>query len=101
MWRLDDPKIKELCTAWKVCCRKILGINNRARSRLIHQIMDTMPILYIIMYRILNFFLSGINHTNNFISNFFKNVLLSNSSYMEVNINEILREFDITYLKLF
>ena len=101
LWRLDDPKIKELCTAWKVCSRKILGINYRARSRLIHQIMDTMPILYIIMYRILNFFISGINHTDNFISDFFKNVLLSNSSYMQVNINKILKEFDITYLKLF
>ena len=63
--------------------------------------MDTMPILYIIMYRILNFFISGINHTDNFISDFFKNVLLSNSSYMQVNINKILKEFDITYLKLF
>ena len=53
------------------------------------------------MYRVLNFFISGINHTNNFISSFFKNVLLSNSSYMQVNINKILKEFDITYLKLF
>ena len=63
--------------------------------------MDTMPVLYIIMYKILNFFISGINHTDNFISDFFKNVLLSNSSYMQVNINKILKEFDITYLKLF
>ena len=101
LWRLDDPKIDELCTAWKVCSRRILGLHNRTRSRLIHQIMDTMPILYIIMYRILNFFISGINHTESFISNFFKNVLLSNSSNMQVNVNKILKEFNIKYIKLF
>ena len=101
LWRLDDPKINELCTAWKVCSRRILGLHNRTRSRLIHQIMDTMPILYIIMYRILNFFISGINHTESFISNFFKNVMLANSSYMQVNVNKILKEFNINYSKLF
>ena len=53
------------------------------------------------MYRILNFFISGINHTESFISNFFKNVMLANSSYMQVNVNKILNEFNINYSKLF
>ena len=33
--------------------------------------------------------------------NFFKNVLLSNSSYMQVNVKKILKEFNIKYIKLF
>ena len=101
LWSLDDPKIKELCTAWKVCSRKVLNLPCRTRSRLLHQIMDTMPILYTVMFRLLSFFINGLNHTDDFISNFFKNTLLSNSSLMLVNVNKVLKEFDIKYCDLF
>ena len=101
LWRLDDPKVVELSTAWKVCCRRILGVHERTRSRLLHNIMETMPIMDTIMYRIMTFFISGINHMNENIAGFFKNVLLSNSSYMLMNINQILTHCKLNYIDLF
>ena len=69
LWRLDDKKVDELCTTWKVCCRRLLNLNQRSRSHLIHQLMGTAPILDIIMYRMLNFVLNGLNHDINVIKN--------------------------------
>ena len=89
LWRLDDSKVDKLCTTWKVCCRRLLNLNPRTRSHLIPHLMGTSPILDIIMYRILSFFIAGINHKDNIISYFFKNVLLSNTSYMSVNLGKI------------
>ena len=63
--------------------------------------MGTTPILDIIMYRMLNFVLNGLNHDNNVIKSFFKNSLLSNTSYMSTNVNTIIRNFNINYLELF
>ena len=53
------------------------------------------------MSRILNFFVSGLNHKCHTISMLFKNVLVSNSSYMLQNINMILKELDIKYCDIF
>ena len=63
--------------------------------------MDTMPIQDVIMSRILNFFVNGLNHDNNIISDFFKNTLTSNSSYMLTNLNTILKRYSINYFELF
>ena len=101
LWRLDDPKINDLCTTWKVCSRKLLDLNQRTRSRFIHQIMDTPPLIDTIMYRMLNFYINGLNSSDPLISNLFKNVLMGNTSYMRVNINKILGHFKIKYLDLF
>ena len=101
LWRLDDPKVKELCTTWKVCSRRLLNLSQRTRSRLIHHLMNTAPIQDIIMYRMLNFFTSGLNHKDTVISNFYKNTLTSNTSYMLVNINMILKHFGIRYHEIF
>ena len=84
-----------------VCSRKILGLSVQTRSYMLHQIMDTMPILDVIMSRILNFFVNGLNHDNNIISDFFKNTLISNSSYMLTNLNTILKIYNIKYFDLF
>ena len=63
--------------------------------------METMPIDDIVMYRMLSFFVNGLNHNSDLISHFFKNTLLSNSSYMLVNINSILSKYGIKYMDLF
>ena len=101
LWRLDDPKIDELCTTWKVCCRRLLNLSQRTRSRFIHHIMDTPPILDIIMYRMLNFFITGLASEDTLISNIFKNTLLASTSYMRVNINKIIAHFNIDYHDIF
>ena len=101
LWRLDDPKVEQLCTTWKVCCRKLLNLSQRTRSRFIHHLMDTMPIKDIIMYRMLSFFIAGLNNKDELISNIFKNALLANTSYMKVNINNIVEHFNIPYNDIF
>ena len=63
--------------------------------------MGTAPIGDIIMYRMLCFFIAGLNHTDNLISYFYKNVLLSNTSYMSANISKIIEHFNINYHDLF
>ena len=63
--------------------------------------MDTMPINDIVMPRILNFVINGLNNDNELISMFFKNMLTSNSSYMLTNVNRILQHYNIKYSELF
>ena len=101
LWRLDDKSVEKLCTTWKVSCRRLLRLNPRTRSHLIPTLMGTAPILDIIMYRTLNFVLAGVNHKNNVINKFFKNSLLSNTSYMSTNVSKIIENFNINYLELF
>merc|ERR1712030_208134 len=100
LWRIDDKNVEKLCTTWRVCCRRLLGLNSRTRSHLILHLMGIAPILDIIMYRMLNFVLAGINHKN-MIKNFFKNSLLFNTSYMSTNVNKIIGNFNINYLECF
>ena len=98
LWRLDDNNdVDRLCTEWNVCCRRVLGLHPRTRTYLIHQIMGNLPIKYIIMNRVLNFFISGIKHESTLISNFFKNVLTANSSHMLTNVNSILNFLNIKH----
>ena len=101
LWNLDDKKIKELYTAWNVSCRKILGLDARARTYLISPLMKSMPIEDIIMHRMLSFFLNGLNHKSYMISSFFKNVLTSNSSSMLRNVNYILQRVEMQYKEMF
>ena len=101
LWKLDDKQIERIITTWNICCRRILGVPPNTRTYVLHHIMDTMPIRYVIMSRILNFFISGLNHKCETISLLFKHVLISSSSYMLQNINMILKELNIKYCDLF
>ena len=44
LWKLDDPNLDKLYTAWRVCCRKILGLRQDARSYMLHHLMNSMSI---------------------------------------------------------
>ena len=101
LWRLDDPKIEQLCTTWKVCCRRLLKLHARTRSRFIHHLMNTAPLMNIVMYRMLNFLINGLENRNNLISSFFKNALIANTSYMKVNLNKILEKFNISHYDIY
>ena len=97
LWNLDDNKVKEIHTAWNVCCRKILGLNPRTRTYLLAPLMKSMPIENMILHRITNFFLNGLNHSNRIVKTFFMNVFLSNSSIMKRNINTIRKKLNIKF----
>ena len=53
------------------------------------------------MNRIMNFFVYGLNHTNKIISDFFKNTVFLNSTYMSTNINRIIHNYNIQYDDIF
>ena len=64
LWNIDDIKIKELCTAWHVSCRRVLGLDSRTRTYLLRHLMKSMSIENIILHRMSCFFLNGLNHKN-------------------------------------
>ena len=101
LWRLDEKQVDELAKTWNICCCRLLRIPSSTRTYVIPHIMNTMPIKHIIMYRMLNFYISGLNHECSTISWLFKHVLITHSSYMLQNINTILNEFNIKYHDLF
>ena len=82
------------------CCRRLLNLNQR-KSHFIHQLMGTVPIHDITMYRMLGFFVAGLNHIDHLNIYFYKKCLLSNSSYMSENISRILKHFEINYCDMF
>ena len=63
--------------------------------------MDTLPIKDIVMSRMLNFVINGLNNDNELISMYSKNMLTSNTSYMLTNVNKILQYYNIRYNDLF
>ena len=101
LWCLDDPQLENLYTAWRVCSRRILGVHYRTRSWLLPYLKNTMPINDIVMSRMLNFIINGLNNDNELISMFFKNMLTANTSYMLTNVNSILKYYNIKYKDLF
>ena len=76
LWRLDDKQSQLLMKTWNICCRRLLGLPPHTRTYVLPHIMNTMPIKYTIMYRMLNLFVSGINHKCDTISMLFKMVLI-------------------------
>ena len=39
LWDLDDPKTEELCVAWRVCCRRLLGLHPRTHTHTYYLIL--------------------------------------------------------------
>ena len=97
LWNLDNSKIKELHTAWNIGCRRVLGLDNRTRTYMLGPLMKSMSIENIIMYRMICFYINGLHHTNNIVSTIFKNVLVSNTSIMQRNINTISNKLKIKH----
>ena len=101
IWRLDDKQLEVLITTWNICCRRLLGLPSNTRTYVLPYIMNSTPIKYIVMSRILNFFISGLKHDCPIISMLFKNVLISKSTYMTQNVFMILKVFNIKYCDIF
>ena len=101
IWNLEDPMVNKLVTTWKVCNRNILNVDPKTRSFLLPQIMDTLPLKDVIMSRSLNFFIGGLTHDSKVISDFFKNTLLSSTSFMLTNINTIINKYKFDYQDIF
>ena len=93
--------MNDLHTSWRVCCRKLLSLHQQTRSYLLPNVMDTSPVDDIIMKRMLVFYVKGLSHSNEYISRFFKNTLVSNSSYSLTNLNIILNRYNIKYIDIF
>ena len=101
LWNLDSGRVDRLCMDWNICCRRILGLPPTTRTYLIPHLMNILPIKSIIMKRIMIFFISGINHKCQVISNFFRNSLLSKSSHMYTNINTVMKYLNVSMIDIY
>ncbi len=101
LWNLDDPRVDELSVAWRVCCRRLLALHPRTRSHLLPHIMNSSPVRRVIEKRMLSFFLGGLHHPVQDISIFFKNALVSSSSYMLTNVNSLINYLNVKYYEIY
>ena len=101
LWNLHDRKLGELYKTWRICCRRLLELNPRTKSYILPHIMNSFDIGDIIKERFINFFIGGINHKSVEISNFFKNTLVSCSSFAVTNINTIINKWNMNYHQIF
>ncbi len=95
LWNLDDSRVEELSVAWQVCCRKLFGLHPRTRSHLLPHIIISTCLSHFLEKNVLFLFFNiSLKHPET-ISQFFKHVLLSKSSYMLFSVNSILQSSNI------
>ena len=101
LWDLSDRNLKRLEITRKKCIKSFLNLDIRTRSKLLPSIINGKNVIQEIYGRQLNFFIKGINHNDNHINFYFKNSLLSKSSYAVTNLNKILLQCEIPFLSIF
>ena len=89
LYDVNDASINKLCTAWRVCCRKIGKLLQRTRSCYINSIFNTNCLFDIICQRVINFIIKGINHENESVRYIFNNSIHCLSSYFSRNFSMI------------
>ena len=90
-----------LCKTWRKCCRWLLKLHPQTHNNLLPGLMHTPPPDVIVKERTLSFVVDGLNHPSFLISQFFRNSLISNSSYIVSNVNSIIDSFQFRYQEIF
>ena len=101
LWNLEDRNMNLLCKTWRKCCRWLLKLHPQTHNNLLPGLMHTPPPDVIVKERILSFVVDGLNHPSFLISQFFRNSLISNSSYIVSNVNSIIDSFQFRYQEIF
>ena len=101
LWNLESLEMKELSVAWRVCCRRVLGLHPRTHCNLIPALIGTRPVKSLLDQRILTFVQKCLNHENKLVQDVINNVLIENFSYVKRNINIIIDSYKIRYCDLF
>ena len=84
-----DNSLEALDRAWRVCCRKILGLPPRTHCDLVPPLMAVIPPSNQINKRTIKFFKDGINNKSYFINYFFEHCLFQKESIMYFNLKKI------------
>ena len=98
---LDCNSLEKLKVCWRQCCRKILNLPQRTRSKLIPNLMSSCEITDILQQRMINFYIGGLSHENLFIRNCFYNTVIGSHSFALRNLNIIIRNHKIDYFNIF
>ena len=101
LFNLEDHKLKVLEVNWRKCCRSLMKLHNRTHNSLIPFLVNSQDIRTIIEERILNFIITGLQNKNNIVLECFKELLLTNHTYILCNLNIILTKHNISYLEIF
>ena len=98
---LDCASLEKLRICWRQCCRKIMNLSQITRSKLIPHLMNSCEISNIVQQRTLNFYIGGLSHDNLLIRNFFYNSFTGNYSFVQRNLNIIIKNHEIEYFDIF
>ena len=101
LWDIECDNFKNIQVTWRKCCRSFLGLPYRTHNTLIPNLIQSPSIDEIMLMRIINFVIKGLQNENEIVKNIFKNSLLVNYSNLGRIINNICRQFSIDYISLF
>ena len=87
LFNLLSLEMVDLDRAWRICSRRILGVHVRTHSRLIPNMMSTLPLSIEILIHMHSFFLNGFHHSSEIISFYFRNCLINRESIMFKNLS--------------
>ena len=88
LWKLDLRSIEYLITTWRKCCRKILKVSPRTRSKYLPLLSDMPHPLTQLHVRFLKFYLSCINSGNSVVR-YTSALSIESSSNVGFNIRSI------------
>ena len=86
---LQMPDMKALDCTWRVCSRRILGVNERTHCNMIPSLMSTLTPSSSFFSRMHSFFLNGFYHTSDVIAFYFRNCFANGESIMFRNLSYI------------
>ena len=101
LWDIYDDNIDRLNVTWRKCVRNLLSLHRRTKSYVLPYLMDTWNITDVIMERQILFYINLNNHSCDTIRNYFKNAMMSNTSYCVKNVNAFVNKFNVTLYDLF
>ena len=78
---LYDKNVSRLCTAWRVCCRKVAKLPKRTHSAFLHEIFKTNTLYDILSQRGYDFLGNGINHNTKIVRSVLRKSFINYSSY--------------------
>ena len=94
---LSSHQFEHVCTAWRVSIKCVLQLNMRTRSNLLPHLVKSPSAEKIIHSRFMSFFLSGLRHSNEFISTIFNHTLNSHYSYFRRNLSYIFYHYGLNW----
>ena len=97
---INNKQFDSICIKWRKCVRYVLNISPRTHNDFLPMLIESPSIQYQIYSRILSFFYKGYHHKSSYVSFFFRNSLVSLSSYMSRNVYNIANRINTNFCEI-